>query len=565
MKNNVNGHNQQLISDFQSSFIFPAHLAVDATMLGYVKQALDANWILAFTDVKGVITYANDKFCELSKYSEEELLGQTHSIINSGYHPPQFFKWMYKTITNGEVWKGEIRNQAKDGSFYWVETIIVPFSNEEGQIYQYVSIRNDITEKKSNERRLLEVNDQLLTLSRTDGLTGIYNKRYFNEILAIEWEKSVERSLPISAIMIDIDHFKLYNDYYGHQEGDYCLQKIANVIKHTMKDASPGSYFARYGGEEIVLLLPQETRENVLYIAELVRCAVEKLSLPHLYSVTADVVTVSLGVATLTGNEFESAQQLLLAADQALYQAKRNHRNTVNEFEAEMDVITKIIQGTTVDFQENPKFNVVRDYLNELNEYSSVTYVHCIRTGYLAFQLAKRLKVMPDEVEDVYVAALLHDVGKLNIPLQILHKPGRLTNEEYEIIKEHSMHGLMKVSTQTVIRQYPRIMQGILHHHERWDGRGYPFQLRGEEIPRIARILAVIDAFDSMTSRRPYNDGMSDSDALVEVQRCSGSQFDPYIVDCFVELCHAHPNLLHTLNDLSHRSYREAIIATCES
>src|SRR5699024_2833728 len=180
-----------------------------------IEFALNESSIVAITNKQGIITFVNDKFCETSKYTEEELIGSYHNIINSGYHSNQFFKKMWKTIGNGQVWKGEIKNKAKDGTYYWVDTTIVPFLNEDGKPYQYIAIRYEITKLKEYEERIRKI-------AYYDPLTRLANRNMISEWLESKRKQEQEQ---IAALVIDIDRFKSINDNFSHDIGDVILKQ----------------------------------------------------------------------------------------------------------------------------------------------------------------------------------------------------------------------------------------------------------------------------------------------------------------------------------------------------
>lgn len=283
-----------------------------------LKIALDEASIVSITDPNGIITYVNDKFVEISGFSREELIGTTHRIINSGYHTNSFFKDLWETIGSGKIWRGEIRNISKKGQYKWFDSTIVPFIMD-GKIYQYVSVRTDVTERKEAVRKMK-------ILSNVDGLTEISNRRYFDYKLEKEWDHSLNVQ-PLSLILLDIDHFKDYNDTYGHTGGDECLRKVAKKLDEI---ASIYEYtVARYGGEEFSIILPNTTKEIALLFAEKIRREIEGLAIEHTLSKTKNVVTVSIGVATMIPSTDSRTDDLIKQSDEALYCGKSRGRNQV--------------------------------------------------------------------------------------------------------------------------------------------------------------------------------------------------------------------------------------------
>ncbi len=305
--------------------------------LNFQKQALDEHAIVSIADPQGRITYVNDLFCAVSQYDRAELLGQDHRIVNSQRHPKGFFNDLWRTIASGRVWQGEVCNRRKDGSYYWVNTTILPIMDEAGQLERYVSVRTDISAIKqaealleSNQERLEKLVEQRTAalaereasfqrLSETDMLTGVANRRKFDEILQIEASRAQRHGLPLSLVMIDIDHFKSLNDSYGHQTGDAVLVEFARLISGSIR---AHDLFARWGGEEFTLLAPLCDNDNTCQLANKLR----QLVADHVFTDVGQV-TASFGVATYQPDE--AVDDLLSRADQALYAAKSGGRNRV--------------------------------------------------------------------------------------------------------------------------------------------------------------------------------------------------------------------------------------------
>lgn len=308
-----------------------------ATELASYMKAIDEHALVSVTDSGGRIIKANDKFCEISGYSREELVNQDHNIVNSGAHPKTFFTKLWATIASGHKWHGEICNRKKNGALYWVDSAIVPMKDANGVIDRYVSVRINITERKRREGELkkayqdiAKINSQLEQISRIDWLTNIANRRHFDETLSTEISKLSRISIPLSVILCDIDYFKNYNDTYGHPAGDACLQHVAQAIDSNFPRA--GDLVARYGGEEFAVILPNVDREEALMLAERMRENVAKLKLEHNSSATEKMVTISVGVTSFVSDKNTLASKAIEKADKALYMAKEKGRNNVQYF-----------------------------------------------------------------------------------------------------------------------------------------------------------------------------------------------------------------------------------------
>lgn len=295
---------------------------------------------ITLIDITGKPLMVNPKIQELLGYSEEELLNMTFGEFSNSEDAEKNYI-LLNQLVNKEIdsYSLEKRYIRKDGQIVWGQVTSSLFPNKEGEFSYIIGMVIDITEKKIAEQKLLEMNNKLKLLSNIDGLTGIANRRYFNQYLSQEWEKAVISGVPISLIMFDIDFFKKYNDTYGHLAGDICLKKVAAILPHLPELKSCLS--ARFGGEEFAIILPGAIAEDVKQIAEKIRSSVEELKFPHENSKVSHFVTISAGTATMIpGPDTKiSQQELIKAADIALYQAKKDGRNRVCPYHTDEAVV----------------------------------------------------------------------------------------------------------------------------------------------------------------------------------------------------------------------------------
>ncbi|MEX8193305.1 putative bifunctional diguanylate cyclase/phosphodiesterase [Comamonas guangdongensis] len=300
-------------------------LALALKELKDLKAALNAHAIVAVTDARGVITQANEKFCEVSRYSRDELIGSTHRIVNSGTHPRSFFLQLWKTISSGQIWNGEICNRAKDGALYWVQTTIVPQLGPDGRPEQYISIRADITQRKRAE-------EQALHLALHDALTGLANRVLLAEHLQRTLASSRRSRRHGALMLLDLDNFKDVNDRFGHSQGDALLCQIALRLLACVRETDT---VARVGGDEFVILLneldtdPAQASVHAYAMAERLR-----ESLGSTFDLGGLLVpsTLSIGLLLFDGSS-DGTEELMKRADMALYQAKERGRNNVCVFD----------------------------------------------------------------------------------------------------------------------------------------------------------------------------------------------------------------------------------------
>lgn len=375
----------------------------------------------------------------------------------------------------------------------------------------YVKIENDYRKK-------------LGELANIDGLTGVYNHRFFHESLKEKIVSCKKSQNPISLILLDIDYFKHYNDLYGHQKGDAVLRKIGLILKNNVriKDIP-----ARYGGEEFTVILPNASEKEAIFIAEEIRLAVERHKFEGEENQPKGKITVSIGISTFPDNA-KNDVELIKSADDALYRAKFFNKNRVETYYSILEELKNDIEEEHIDL-----ITSIKTLISVINAKDRYTYAHSERVVMFSKLLGDKLNLCEEDKKVLKYGAYMHDIGKINIPKEVLNKKMPLTNEEWEMLKQHPVNGTDIIKS---VDSLKNIVPLILHHHERYDGKGYPFQLKGKDIPYLSRILTVVDSFDAMTSNRPYNVGKSYDEAIIELQKCSFTQFDPDIVEAFIEV-----------------------------
>lgn len=365
---------------------------------------------------------------------------------------------------------------------------------------------------------------QLEELINLDALTGLYNHRSFQEKLKKTILLSKKTKKPVSMIFFDIDYFKHYNDLNGHQKGDEVLKTIGEIVKANIRD---DDFAARYGGEEFAIILPETNEEDAIKIANKIRETVEKESFYGEENQPNKVLTISAGVSVFPDRAKDEVQ-LLKSADDALYRAKFFNKNRVERYKSILEELEKDIEDKDIELVSS-----VKTLISVINAKDRYTYGHSERVVLYSRLMANKLNLSKKDKENLIYGAYMHDIGKINIPKEVLMKKMPLTNEEWEMLKQHPENGVEIIKT---IDSLSGAMPIILHHHERYDGKGYPYGLKGEEIPFLARILCVVDSFDAMTSNRPYNKRKTYEEAIEELKRCSGAQFDPELSNAFIEV-----------------------------
>ena len=413
-------------------------------------------------------------------------------------------------------------NRTKSGATIlceWYNTSLVDVA---GEIIGFASMAQDVTDREAleTEREALLAQTEVLladALERADHdpLTGLLNHRAFHKRFHEEIETAQATGRPLSLLVLDLDNFKLFNDAYGHAAGDEVLRQVTQTFR-TCADAA--HTLARFGGDEFILLMPGTNQSDAANTALELRQALSLIGYKPPGYDTSIPFSLSLGLASLP-NDGTERKELLEAADARLRAAKTGGdgsqalrlRQTMTRSKEGFSMLDALV--TAVDNKDR----YTRKHSEDVLTYS----VH----------IARRLGLDAKTQHAVEVAALLHDVGKIGVPDAILRRPGVLSDKDFEAVKQHPLMGSIIVGA---VPGFEETLDAIRHHHERWDGEGYPFGLRGEETPLMARLMAVADAYSAMTTDRPYRKGMDPTRARQILAEGAGTQWDPKCVEAFL-------------------------------
>ncbi len=362
-------------------------------------------------------------------------------------------------------------------------------------------------------------------MARVDSLTGLLNRRSLDEILPSEIGRHSRYGGVFSLIILDLDSLKSINDNYGHLAGDELLRQTGNIIKNTIREADQAF---RYGGDEFAVLLPHTHMDSAMKVAERIRqktfAQIEIGSTP---------ISVSLGLACWPEDGI-TPNDLLAAADTALYQAKRSGGN--RSMRSSVSLVDSEKSPTAIpETQDSEALSTIYALVATVDARDSLTRNHSKQVHDYAVAVGEGLNMNQLEINRLGTCALLHDIGKIGISDEILNKQDSLTAQEWDIVKSHPRLGAAIASHSS---QLLPCIQGILHHHERFDGEGYPDGLKGEEIPLESRILAIADTFAVMTSNRFYSRALPYEVAREEIKKRAGTQFDPRLLDIFLAVVH---------------------------
>lgn len=371
------------------------------------------------------------------------------------------------------------------------------------------------------------------TRAQKDFLTGLYNHGYFKQTLD-EFIKKSEYEDPFSITLLDLDDFKKYNDFNGHVQGDELLTFFGSFLSEKIKDFP--YIVARYGGEEFGIIMPETSQEKAKIFMDKLRKEYNDTPFKGVDILPLRCLSFSAGI-TEYGKGTYGASELLARADKALYFAKAEGKNNCQ--------IYKEGRFNHKGLQIKEEIEGLEQQLQIFLSKDIYTYQHSKRVFRYAVEISDQLSLSEDEKRRLILGALIHDIGKLEIPRDIINKKGKLQVHEWEMMKKHVTYGKEILAS---TKKYDDLLPLVELHHERYDGKGYPYGLKGENIPKLARILCIIDSFDAMTTERPYQKTKTFAEAIEELRKCSGQQFDPAFVEPFIKLveqgdrCEVHPN-----------------------
>ncbi|WP_312445338.1 HD domain-containing phosphohydrolase [Lacrimispora sp.] len=376
----------------------------------------------------------------------------------------------------------------RQGDFIPITDSAAPIKDQTGHMYGVVMVFHDVSHEKRQQRRIMY-------LSYHDSLTEIFNRRYIEEEMI-----RIDRAsmLPIAVIMGDVNGLKVTNDVFGHKTGDLLLKEVAKTFQHTIQK---NGIAGRWGGDEFLILLP---KTDTIKAQDIIQQLEEEFKKNDRLPLQ---ISVSLGF-DVKHSVYENLHQILQKAEEQMY-----HK--------------KLLEG------KSWRNRIINTLLATLHEKSMETEEHALRIETYCIAMAEKLDLAPEEKNDLALLSMLHDIGKVGISMEILKKPGPLSDEEWKEVKRHPEIGY-RIAQNTP--ELSTVSEYILSHHERWDGTGYPRGLKENEIPLLCRILAVADAYDAMTSNLVYRMAMDSQNAMEEIRRCAGTQFDPSVAELFLEL-----------------------------
>lgn len=424
------------------------------------------------------------------------------------------------------------------------------FDKETGQMQGIIEYVRDVSDKKLVEDKLVILNKEMLKsnkrlkqLSLKDSHTGLYNHRYLQEVIEPEFQRARRYVHPLTVIMLDIDYFKSINDVYGHQFGDLVLKQFADQLKRMVRRYD---IVIRFGGEEFIVVSPGTARAGAI---DLARRLLDGINICNFGDKKHTVkLKLSLAVATYPEDRAIKGADLINLSDQILNKAKEFGGNRVyssrdikkqrpalpetGKESAEVKLLNAKIEKLTKRANQS-LVEAIFAFAKTIELKDHYTGAHVEMTVKYAQDIARRLGLSVLEIEQIGQAAMLHDLGKIGISENILLKKLKLTKKEFEEIKKHPQ---IAADIIRPVQFLHNLIPFIFYHHERWDGKGYPSGIKGEEIPLGARIIAIADVYQALTSNRPYRKAYSEKEAIKIIRNSSGTQFDPAIVDVLLQI-----------------------------
>jgi diguanylate cyclase (GGDEF)-like protein/putative nucleotidyltransferase with HDIG domain len=390
---------------------------------------------------------------------------------------------------------------------------------------------HNVVERARLETEVRRANERLREWAIRDGLTGLYNHRHFQQLLLREWARAARYGHPLACLMIDLDHFKVVNDTYGHPFGDEVLKQVASTLA---AEARAVDIVARYGGEEFVVVLPNTEVEGARHVADRIWRAVREQPVDH--DGTSVKITLSVGVATSSSPGVDNEHALIKQADAALYRAKRAGRDQVFVVGDTQKLLTLAPQ-TTSPALYSPEVRrlfvqSMTAVLNLSEDSNDQHRSHSRRVAEIATRFGQVLGLTEERVTVLSTGALLHDIGRVAVSDLIWMKPGPLDPLEQEKTRLHAELGAEVVASTGILEEEALIVR---HHHEHWDGSGYPDGLAGESIPYLARVVSIADGFEALTSERVWRPARSVPEALEIMRSAAGRVYEPELLDRFSE------------------------------
>lgn len=384
-------------------------------------------------------------------------------------------------------------------------------------------LQSEVAERDAQLADLGARFDDAMQRAVTDGLTGLINHTHFKELMGLEVGRSKRYGNQLTLLVLDIDFFKKINDTYGHLMGDVVIRRIAQALKGQVRDCD---IVARYGGEEFAILLPQTDLKGAYIVAERIRQRVRDMVFQTEDRDPIPAVTISVGVAQL--RKPDSLTSFLERADQALYRAKHGGRNAVC-CEEDTPVLSEIQERAQT--QRVAFLTAVAEMATEVALKDAYRSDYADQLTSLARTFGAAVGLSDHQQHDLIMAAGLHHIGKVALPVELLAKNEALDEREWALVKAHPQLAQQLIGQ---IAGMGSVSEAILYHHERWDGKGYPYGLKGEQIPLVSRVLAVIDCYIAMVNDRPYRKALTLDAARAAILEGRATQFDPAIVDAFM-------------------------------